>query len=416
MSLLGPSNMGMAAGIGDALSSAVSTFLQARNMMQENETKKMMANAQTATAFATLKDSTNLDIANRYGQRLGIIGPDKSGGNQPPPGLMSSQGLAPKQNMPDPSADPGGLMAGLGQVPGLTGPSQSGGSAYDQTQTDRIASMGKQQQEIEKQPILAAQQLTTKQGATEQEQRQAGLKNTQNQPMFELKTQYDNDKMTQNTKEAGLNLQKMLHADLTSPTAQQGLVFNYIKTENPGVVTEGSLKAMLNNPNLMQNYGDKIKQALTGSMTQGSINDMIRAGIGSYQGAREAHTALQQKYQTMASKLGVPGAFTDEPELTQLDKLASARLKKIGSYQSPLEQAATMAGNTKNGLGDKASGLMSNIKSMASGLMGNGPGPASSSQAPSSLSDKERSILSSELTKNPTGPRSAAIKQLLGVK
>ena len=171
-----------------------------------------------------------------------------------------------------------------------------------------------------------------------------------------------------------------MQRDSSSPTAQKGMVYNYIRIENPGAVArEGQLEDLRKVPDLMRQYGDIINQATTGSLSKKSIDDMARAGIAAYQGARDVHKSVQNDYNTQGKQLGIPTTFTNETALSSLDKQASKRAAELGAFVP-----ATAGDLTRQIVPSSIMNVYDRAKGLIGNALGNVKGPlggASNAQA-----------------------------------
>ena len=203
--------------------------------------------------------------------------------------------------------------------------------------------------------------------------------------------EYKGEDAVKNTKEAAYNLSKMIEsAKLKTPAADKTLVFNLIRLENPGVsAREGSLDDLRNSPGIMQHYADLIQAAQSGTLTDEKRNDLVRSATASYQGSRQIHQQIQQKYAGLAKENGISPTFLKEPSLDYTDKLAQGFMKSTKPYQQP------------------------SIFDVAKKAVGMG-GPANAqAEAPPKLSPEDRTALQNALKKNPNDKRAPQIRALL---
>ena len=361
---ISPSGLAGGAGLAQGLVEGVKLYYQTQNMLQEQAMKQKLANAQTIEATSKLYDVVGVnDVSNGLLSKYNMPTFGSSPGSVPAtPSAPQPAAQVPSQtSMPAPSPDQGlsapvtaqppqamrapsaaglvGQTGNMNQPQGLVQAPQAQGNTPLNTYLNP-ATLPKYQRQLYMESvgpqIKSAAELQTPQGKVAYAKSQTDLKNSQNEPFFKLKTEYDQNKITLDTQEAAFNLGKMLKSADSGPTAQKGLVYNYIRIENPGsVAREGQLDDLRKNPNLMQRYGDMINQAVTGNLSDTTIKDIKRAGIAAYQGAREQHASVQEKYNSMAKQLGVSPSFTNDPTLDKLDKKSATALAGLGDYKPP---------------------------------------------------------------------------------
>lgn len=234
-------------------------------------------------------------------------------------------------------------------------------------------------------PTTSRSGITDPKTLAELKQKDSQTRNTNLEPYFKLKSQYDENSATKDVREAAFNLQKMLSAkDSNSPTAQKGMVYNYIRIENPGsIAREGQLEDLRKVPDLMRQYGDIINQATTGSLSKKSIDDMARAGIAAYQGARDVHQKVQNDYNTQGKQLGIPTTFTNETALSSLDKQAAKRADELGPFVPATAGDLTrqIVPSSIMNVYDRAKGLIGNALGNVKGPLGGASNAAAAPNA-----------------------------------
>lgn len=367
-------SLGMGAGIGQGLQSAVSTYLQTQGMLQEQAIKKRLANAQSVDAYTKLFQTGGRSTANNMAKSLGLPGTDSSSTEQ-------AQGMiqAPESGMiqipPPANAEQGMIQGGGSSDQASVDPkAQAAGqyakavnAAYDLPESARgplLKSAGD--------TYAIAADPVAKQGY---EKGQTDLKNAKLAPAMELKRQYEGLDSTTNLKKIGTAVSKSMDADLSSPLGQKTLVYNLMVAENPGsVATEGKLDDVRQaSPSLFQHYADKVSQASTGELSEPTKNDMLRTIYKSYAGAREAQKDDQNDYADKAKRQGFdPNFVTNTSLFNRLDGQVSKRLKTLGPYQSSVSELANSspaAQGVMNAVSSGGKGLLGGLKSLASGLL-----------------------------------------------
>lgn len=184
----------------------------------------------------------------------------------------------------------------------------------------------------------------------------AELKTKNTQPEFHMYNEYTQEPSVKTMRDTAFSYNKILeHSKHPSPFSDKGLTFDFVRIENPNMgARESSLEDIRhNNPGLYNKYSNIISQAMNGTMSDETRNDIIRASTKTYQAARAAHREEQQKYINRAQQLGINTSLFQDPSISKLDKLADEADQRVGNYKPP-KGLMTMAKDFLSGPSDTA--------------------------------------------------------------
>lgn len=419
-------DLGIAAGVGQGLQNAVSMYLQTQNMLQENEIKKRLANAQGVDAWGKALHEGGSKMANAAAAYMGIPNAG-SGVDRVPaqPAVAAATHLEP---------DAGGGLTSVpnspGMLPGNSQPasqaqSPQGPSDADQelrksyedsllygagAQRDAVAAAGAAKYALAKNPN--AQQAF--------QQQKAGLVNTQQEPAKFIMGQAAHDAPVANAIDAAQSFNK-IQENYNNPSAN-GSVESLValaKLINPGYApAEGTLAELKKLPGFYNRFKNAFEVAASGQAFGKEMNDDIMraaANAGNSIG-KNYQKQMSGKWEPAAKSFGVDASLIHEPTVVQMQADAKQWQKQLGAYVPA--QKADLAKAQQTGVGHAVSsgfkGLVHAGESALSGFLpGKEEGAASDSAQPQ-VSEGDRKILEKELSANPNGPRAVRIKALLG--
>lgn len=336
-------DLGLLAGLANGLREGLQSYrterdydLKKQQTAQELALKKRMADISGVEAYSKVLGTGGSDAANPMLSKLGLIDSSQPAPDpQPTDQSQSPVDQTSQASLPD---GQGYLSAQGGFKPAANIPSEfdRGMIRFAAEKNAAEGDTGRHQEyDPKSRGFITSQVPLSPLAQTKLDKERAETKNAQLTPERETQHQYDSDKVTQDTRDAAFNFSKMVKsAQEKSPVADKGLVFNYIRIENPGAVArEGTLDDVREIPQLAARYSNMISMAENGTMTDAQRNEILRAGAAAYQGARESHVQVQQRYGALAKNRGVNPTFLNEPALASADQQAGSVINNVGPYK-----------------------------------------------------------------------------------
>jgi hypothetical protein len=388
---MGGGGLGAAAGISQGLLQGIQTYMQTKNMLEEQAIKKQLANAQSVDAYAKTLDIAGKSTADSQLGNLGLLpkSSEQSGLAQ-----QSPQGFLPKQQassgMPDNNQNQSSGLA-------PSGPSQT--QTVGQNDSTDIMNLPKWQRELAVRRADPAYKL----GLQEKE---AQVKNAQNQGFKDLSHEYESDDTIKKARSISPSFQSIMQnvkKEGGDPASDREFLMNLTNIFRNGQIPRGtdpeSLK--ISDPSGYAKYKELASEMVNNRLPYEKKLEMAAAAANHINSFSPDVSLIQKRYQSNAQTMGSKDPTANEPFL------ATASAAKQFLKDHPDIQPTTLAGDIQKNKG--AGGLLSTL---ASAVTGN----TTSANAMPRITDEDRKQFEMYVAKNPNSPKSKQIQKLLNAQ